>query len=100
MAASTTGVVLITHAQWFVEIAGIPLLHRILLSGDKAGLQTWCLLAWQGAQQVRASLSTIPKLQGIAWHVYDLQDADLARRDVILPAEEVIVNLLLVESAF
>ena len=59
MAASTTGVVLITHAQWFVEIAGIPLLHRILLSGDKVGLQTWCLLAWQGAQQVRASQATV-----------------------------------------
>jgi phosphatidylglycerophosphate synthase len=87
----TTGIVLIFQEQWSVNIAGLPLLHRILLSGHKTGLKQWLVLVWQGAEQVRANLTASAKLQDIDWRVYDVHNATTAHLDVILPTEEVIV---------
>ena len=78
MPSSTTGVIVIAHGPWFAEIAGLPLLHRVLLSGSKAGVQRWIVLAQHEAQWVRSSLATTYKLRDIAWQVYDLPTAEPA----------------------
>ena len=76
MPSSTTGVIVIAHGQWFAEIAGLPLLHRVLLSGGKAGVRRWIVLVQHEAQWVRSSLATTYKLRDIAWQVYDLPTAE------------------------
>jgi len=72
MPPSTTGVIVIAHGQWFAEIAGLPLLHRVLLSGGKAGVRRWIVLVQPEVQWVRSSLATAYKLRDIAWQVHDL----------------------------
>jgi 1L-myo-inositol 1-phosphate cytidylyltransferase / CDP-L-myo-inositol myo-inositolphosphotransferase len=75
MNGEITGVVLIAGEQCFVEVAGMPLIQRILLTGARAGIQEWILLAWHGAQRLNAALLTAAKLTGISWRVYDVQNA-------------------------
>ena len=91
MPPSTTGVIVIAHGQWFAEIAGLPLLHRVLLSGSKAGVQRWIVLAQHEAQWVRSSLATAYKLRDIAWQVYDLPTAEPGNLAAAFPAEDVLV---------
>jgi hypothetical protein len=78
----TTGVIYLEDERWFVNVGGMPLLHRLLLSGGKAGVHTWCILARHDPAQIRARLAKASKLQGIDWQVYDLQQVDHARLDV------------------
>jgi len=66
MPPSSTGVIVIARGQWFAEIAGMPLLHRILLSGRKAGVQRWMVLVQHQAQLVNSSLATAYKLREVA----------------------------------
>jgi phosphatidylglycerophosphate synthase len=89
MNGEITGVVLIAGEECFVEVAGVPLIQRILLSGARAGIQEWILLAWHGAQRLRAALITA-KLTGLSWRVYDVQNAPPECLATILPAKEVI----------
>jgi phosphatidylglycerophosphate synthase len=89
--SSVTGIVLVSQEEWSIAVAGLPLLHRILLSGHKAGLKHWLVLAWQEAEQVRASLMASVKLQDIDWRIYDLQDMSPIRLEMVLPMEEVVV---------
>lgn len=91
MPASTTGVIIISHGQWFAEIAGVPLLHRVLLSGCKAGVRRWLVLAQHEAQGVHASLTTAYKLRETAWQVYDLAGTEPGSLAAALPAEDVLV---------
>ena len=73
MPHSTTGVIVIAHGQWFAEVAGLPLLHRVLLGGGKAGVRRWIVFAQHEAQWVRSNLATAYKLRDIAWQVQDLR---------------------------
>src|SRR5712691_3775174 len=91
MPPSTTGVIVIAHGQWFAEIAGVPLLHRILLSGCKAGVQRCIVLVQHQAQLVNSSLATAYKLREVAWQVYDLHATDPGSLAAALPAEDVLV---------
>lgn len=91
MPSSTTGVIVIAHGPWFAEIAGLPLLHRVLLSGSKAGVQRWIVLVQHEAQWVRSSLATTYKLRDIAWQVYDLPTAEPGNLTAAFPAEDVLV---------
>ena len=91
MPPSTTGVIVIAHGQWFAEIAGVPLLHRILLSGRKAGVQRWMVLVQHEAQWVHSSLATAYKLREVAWQVYDLHATDAGSLAAAFPAEDVVV---------
>lgn len=91
MPPSTTGVIVIARGQWFAEIAGVPLLHRILLSGRKAGVQRWIVLVQHQAQLVRSSLATAYKLREVAWQVYDLHATAPGSLAAPLPAEDVLV---------
>lgn len=84
------GVVLIAGEQCFAEVAGIPLIQRILLSGVKAGIQEWILLAWHGAEKLPAVLHTASRLTGVPWQVYDLHHGDAANLAALLPTKEVI----------
>ena len=88
MPPSTTGVIVIAHGQWFAEIAGLPLLHRVLLSGGKAGVRRWIVLVQHEAQWVRSSLATAYKLRDIAWQVHDLTEPE--RLAAAFPAEDVL----------
>jgi phosphatidylglycerophosphate synthase len=90
MQGEITGVVLIAGEQCFVEVAGMPLIQRILLSGARAGLQEWILLAWHGAQRLNAALLTTAKLTGISWRVYDVHNAAPECLTTILPTPDVI----------
>jgi phosphatidylglycerophosphate synthase len=89
--SSDTGIVLVSQEEWSVAVAGLPLLHRIVLSGHRAGLKHWLVLAWKEAEQVRTSLMASVKLQDIDWRIYDLQDMRPARLEMVLPMEEVVV---------
>ncbi len=91
MPPSTTGVIVIAHGQWFAEIAGMPLLHRVLLSGRKAGVQRWIVLVQHEAQLVQSSLATAYKLREVAWQVYDLHATAPGSLAAALPAEDVLV---------
>ena len=68
----------------------MPLIQRILLSGARAGIQEWILLAWHGAQRLHNALLTAAKLTGISWRVYDVQNAAPECLTTILPPKEVI----------
>ena len=91
MPPSTTGVIVITHGQWLAEVAGLPLLHRALLSGGKAGVRRWIVLAPHDAEWVRSSLATAYKLRDIAWQVQDLRTTESGRLAAVLPTEDVLV---------
>jgi phosphatidylglycerophosphate synthase len=90
MNGEITGVVLIAGEQCFVEVAGMPLIQRLLLSGARAGIQEWILLAWHGAQRLNATLRTAAKLADISWHVYDVQNAAPECLTTLLPTQDVI----------
>ena len=90
MNRARTGVVLIADEQCSVEVAGIPLIQRILLSGVKAGIQEWILLAWHSAEKLPAVLHTASRLTGVPWQVYDLHYGDAANLAALLPTKEVI----------
>ena len=90
MNRARTGVVLIAGEQCFAEVAGMPLIQRILLSGVKAGIQEWILLAWHGAEKLPALLHTASRLTGVPWQVYDLRHGDAANLAALLPTKEVI----------
>jgi phosphatidylglycerophosphate synthase len=91
MPHSTTGVIVIAHGQWFAEIAGLPLLHRLLLGGAKAGVQRWIVLVQHEVQWVRSNLATAYKLRGIAWQVHELHATEPGRLAAVFPAEDVLV---------
>ena len=91
MPPSTTGVIVLAHGQWFAEIAGVPLLHRVLLSGYKAGVQRWIVLVQHEAQLVHSSLATAYKLREVAWQVYDLHATAPASLAAVFPADDVFV---------
>src|SRR5262245_38824471 len=91
MPLSTTGVIMIAHGHWFAEIAGLPLLHRVLLGGSKAGVQRWIVLVQREVQWVRSSLATAYKLREIAWQVHELHATEPGSLDAVFPAEDVLV---------
>lgn len=91
MSPSTTGVIILSHGHWFAEIAGIPLLHRVLLSSHQAGVRRWLVLTQHEAQWVHASLVTAYKLREVTWQVYDLQATDPGSLIAALPPDDVLV---------
>src|SRR5215831_556605 len=91
MPPSTTGVIMIAHGQWFAEIAGLPLLHRVLLGGSKAGVRRWIVLVQREVQWVRSSLATAYKLRDIAWQVHDLHAIESGHLAAAFPVEDVLV---------
>jgi phosphatidylglycerophosphate synthase len=91
MPPSTTGVIVIAHGKWFAEIAGLPLLHRVLLGGSKAGVRRWIVLVQREAQWVCSSLATAYKLRDIAWQVHDLHATEPGHLAAAFPAEDVLV---------
>jgi len=91
MPLSTTGVIILSPGPWFAEIAGILLLHRVLLSGRRAGVRRWLVLAQHEAQWVHGSLATAYRLREVAWQVYDLQATDPGTLAAALPADDVLL---------
>src|SRR5439155_7678268 len=87
----STGVIVLAHGQWFAEIAGVPLLHRVLLSSRKAGVRRWFVLTQREAPWVRASLATAYKLREVSWQVYDMPATDPGSLVTALPAEDVLL---------
>ena len=91
MPPSSTGVIILAHGQWFAEIAGVPLLHRVLLSSRKAGVQRWLVVTQPEAPWVQASLATAYKLREVTWQVYALHAPDLGSLSAALPSDDVLV---------
>ena len=91
MPPSRTGVIVLSHGPWFAEVAGIPLLHRVLLSSRQAGVRRWLVLTQHEAPWVHASLATAYKLREVPWQVYDLQAPDPASLVAALPTDDVLV---------
>lgn len=85
------GLVLIPDEQAFVEIARLPLLHRTLLSGHKAGIQEWLLLSRLDVCRVRSNLMTETRLDAISWHVYDMFNTSPVHITPVLRSEGVLV---------
>jgi phosphatidylglycerophosphate synthase len=80
-----------THGQWFAEIAGLPLLHRVLLGGRKAGVRRWIVLVQREVQWVHSSLATAYKLRDITWQVQALHPTGPGHLAAPFPAEDVLV---------
>ncbi|MGE3535854.1 MAG: CDP-alcohol phosphatidyltransferase family protein [Candidatus Tectimicrobiota bacterium] len=93
MACCTIGVLILTHAYWLTEVAGLPLLHRVLLSGRKAGVQRWLVLCCGQAAAVQQSLDAAARLRDVAWHVYDLQAMAPSQLVALLPSDDLLVVL-------
>jgi phosphatidylglycerophosphate synthase len=91
MPTSTTGVVILSPGQWFAEIAGVPLLQRMLLSGRMVGVRRWIILAQDGGQLVHSSLATASRLRDLTWQVYDVPSTAPATLVEAVPREEVLV---------
>ncbi|MBM3224607.1 MAG: CDP-alcohol phosphatidyltransferase family protein [Candidatus Tectomicrobia bacterium] len=91
MPPSTTGVVIIAQGPWFAEIAGVPLLHRIMLNGRRAGIGRWIILAQHEAQWVHSSLATAAKLREVTWQVYDLQTTSPEQLAAAMPLEDLVL---------
>jgi phosphatidylglycerophosphate synthase len=92
MQASTKkGLLLLPGTEGSIKVARVPLLHRILLSGYKAGIREWLVVAWHNAQRVCTSLEHNAKLAGISWQVFDLEHANATSLVRALPHEELIV---------
>jgi phosphatidylglycerophosphate synthase len=92
MQASTKkGLLLLPGPEGNIKVARVPLLHRILLSGYKAGIQEWLVVAWHDAQRVCTSLEHNARLAGISWQVFDLEHANTTSLVRALPHEELIV---------
>jgi phosphatidylglycerophosphate synthase len=89
--SSSTGVLLVPGEQGLTEVAGLALWQRLLLSGRKAGIHTWVVLAWRDAQRLRDALATDTRLQGLSCQVYDIADTLSLPASEVLPAEQVIV---------
>jgi phosphatidylglycerophosphate synthase len=86
-----TGLLLIPDAQCLVEVARLPLLHRALLSGHKAGIHEWLLCTWYDAPRIHASLQASKQLGNVSWQVYDMQETDATSLARALPPAEVLV---------
>jgi phosphatidylglycerophosphate synthase len=91
MHGQITGVLLATGAQSAVEIAGLPLWRRILLTGRKAGIHTWVVLAWDNAQTLRATLASPAHLTNLTCDVHDLADITPAMLKELLPTDDLLV---------
>lgn len=98
MASCMTGVLLLTHAHWWVEIAGLPLVHRVLLSGRKAGIQHWIILCGMPTPETQERLARSTKLHQVTWQIYDLKSLDPRQLTALLPQEDVL--LMTVPAAF
>jgi len=85
------GLVFIPDEQACVEIARLPLLHRILLSGHKAGIQEWVLLSRLDVCRVRSTLTTETRLDAISWQVYDMCSTSPVHITPALRSEGVLV---------
>src|SRR5262249_28159689 len=92
MPPSSTGVLILSHGHWFAEIAGIPLLHRVLLSSHKAGVRRWLVLTQHEAPWVHASLVTAYRLREGTWQVDDLQATDPGNLITALPTDDLLVG--------
>jgi phosphatidylglycerophosphate synthase len=91
MHTCTTGLLFLAGETPFVEVAGLPLMHRVLLSGQKAGIRQWQVLTWHDAQRVYASLGADTRVRELSCQVYDMHQVkpiDMAR---VLPSAESLV---------
>ncbi|MCZ6872889.1 MAG: CDP-alcohol phosphatidyltransferase family protein [bacterium] len=87
----TTGVLLVNGQQCFIELAGMPLWQRLILTGRKAGIDSWLVLAWHDTEKLREALSNEKRLQDIDCQVYSVADLSPTQLPDILPAEDVLI---------
>ena len=85
------GLLLIPDERCFIEVAKHPLLHRVLLTGQRAGVHDWLIVARHEAHRLQVSLAAAPKLAGISWQVFDLQSTSPGVLTQALPSETVLV---------
>ena len=93
-----TGVILVNGQQCFIEIAGLPLWQRQLLTGHKAGIRHWSILAWHDTTALRDAIARDKRLQAITCEVYHLADSSPARLAAQLPTEDIL--LMACEAVF
>lgn len=86
-----TGVMLVSGAQCFIEIAGLPLWQRLLLTAHKAGIRHWLILAWHDAAALRDATRRDKRLQAITCEVYGPADCSPARLATRLPSTDVMI---------
>ncbi len=91
MRADSIGVVLLSGEQGLIDVARVPVLHRLLFNGRKAGIDTWYLLTWQHASGLDACLAADPRLSDVPYQVYDLRETNDTHLAAALPADEVTI---------
>lgn len=87
----STGVMLVSGAHCFIEVAGLPLWQRLLLTAQKAGIRHWLILAWHDAATLREATRRDQRLQAITCEVYCLADSSPARLATRLPTDDVLI---------
>lgn len=85
------GLLLIPDERCFTEVARRPLLHRVLLTGQRTGIHDWLIVARHEAHRVQASLVAAPKLASLSWQVFDLQSTSPAALVQALQSETVLI---------
>jgi phosphatidylglycerophosphate synthase len=78
------------NLSFTTNIARVSVLRRALLSGARAGLQTWLILTYADPDIVRAHLDGDARLQQVAYDVIDLRVMDPKALGERLPQGEVI----------
>lgn len=86
-----TGIILVNGEQCFIDIAGIPLWQRQLLTGHKAGIRHWLILAWHDTATLRKAITCDRRLQAVTCEVYNVADCSPTRLATQLPTEDVLI---------
>lgn len=91
MPHKTTGIVFVADESWSLDIAGVCLLHRFILTGRRAGIHHWRLLTSANTADVQASLSASARVQELDCQVLDMRHTPMADMLATLPAGDVLM---------
>jgi phosphatidylglycerophosphate synthase len=87
----STGILLVNGKQCFIEVVGIPLWQRLILTGRIAGIDSWLILAWHDTEKLRDAFVNEKRLQDVNCQVYSVADLSPTRLPTILPANDVLI---------
>lgn len=91
MPHKTTGIVFVACESWSLDVAGVRLLHRLILTGHRAGIYHWRLLTSANTADVQASLAASAKLRKLDCQVLDIRQTPVADMLATLPAGDVLI---------
>lgn len=88
---TTQGIVFLAGEQSFTDIARVSVLRRVLLNGNKAGIDQWLILTSADPEKVRAHIADETRLRPITYEVVDLRTVTPEALCVKLPQGDAVV---------